>query len=112
SFIANIWTGWTIAATGDFNADGKSDILWRDTAGNVATWLMDGAAVSSYSASGSASATWTVSGVGDFNGDGRADILWRDTAGNVSIWLMDGHTLISSTIIANIWTGWTIAGVG
>jgi Bacterial Ig-like domain (group 3) len=29
----------------DFNGDRKSDILWRDTNGNTALWLMNGAAV-------------------------------------------------------------------
>ena len=38
---------WNIAGTGDFNGDGKSDILWRNDAGAVAIWLMnDGARLS------------------------------------------------------------------
>ena len=35
-------TSWSIAETGDFDGDGKSDILWRDTNGNVAIWFMNG----------------------------------------------------------------------
>jgi hypothetical protein len=35
------------ANTHDFNGDGKSDIVWRDTSGNVSIWLMNGATVSS-----------------------------------------------------------------
>ena len=31
--------------TGDFNGDGKSDILWRNTNGEMAIWLMNGAQV-------------------------------------------------------------------
>ena len=30
------------AATHDFNSDGYSDILWRDTGGDVGMWLMNG----------------------------------------------------------------------
>ena len=33
---------WKIVGTGDFNGDGKSDILWQDTSGDVAIWLMNG----------------------------------------------------------------------
>jgi hypothetical protein len=33
---------WTIVGTGDFNADGKIDILWRNTStGTNAIWYMD-----------------------------------------------------------------------
>ncbi|MCC7346785.1 MAG: hypothetical protein IT538_05240, partial [Variibacter sp.] len=33
------------AATHDFNGDGKSDILWRHSSGQVAMWLMNGVSV-------------------------------------------------------------------
>ncbi|MCX5825489.1 MAG: FG-GAP repeat protein, partial [Deltaproteobacteria bacterium] len=36
-------TAWKIIATGDFNGDGKVDILWRnDQSGQVYMMLMDG----------------------------------------------------------------------
>jgi FG-GAP repeat len=43
--IGNIPTNWTVVGTGDFNGDGFGDILWRDTSGNLAVWLMNGANV-------------------------------------------------------------------
>jgi uncharacterized protein YdbL (DUF1318 family) len=33
------------AATHDFNFDGYSDVLWRDTSGNVAIWEMQGTSI-------------------------------------------------------------------
>ena len=33
-----------LSATHDFNGELKSDILWRDSSGNLALWLMNGAA--------------------------------------------------------------------
>jgi ELWxxDGT repeat protein len=41
----SIDNSWKISGTGDFNADGKSDILWRNDNGAVETWLMNGATV-------------------------------------------------------------------
>jgi hypothetical protein len=63
SFVANVPTNWSIAETGDFNADGKTDILWRDSSGNTTIWLMITAAVSSASNLGNIPTDWTVQSV-------------------------------------------------
>ena len=51
--------GWTILQTGDFNGDGKSDILWTDGSGNLAIWFMNSATISSSSGIGNTGG-WTV----------------------------------------------------
>ncbi|MBP0043963.1 MAG: hypothetical protein J7545_18640, partial [Roseofilum sp. SBFL] len=40
-------TTWTVAATADFNADNKDDVLWRNSSGDNQLWIMDGNTVSS-----------------------------------------------------------------
>jgi hypothetical protein len=103
----------TIATdTHDFNGDGKSDIAWRDTGGNAAVWLMNGAALLQSGGLGSAPTTWSVVGQRDFNGDGKADWLWRDTSGNVAIWFMNGAQVAQSAGVGNVATAWSVAGVG
>ena len=64
---------------GDFNGDGKADILWRHTSGAVAIWFMNGSHIAGMGSLGNISADWVVERVGDFNGDSKADILWRNT---------------------------------
>jgi len=39
---ANSGPNWHIKDAGDFNADGKADILWQNDNGQAAIWLMDG----------------------------------------------------------------------
>ena len=44
---------WQIKDTGDFNGDGKSDILWQGQDGTPAIWTMDGTHVLSVGVAGS-----------------------------------------------------------
>ncbi len=100
------------AATHDFNGNYVSDIAWRDGNGNVAFWIMNGAAVSSTGGIGGVPGTWSILGQRDFDGDGKADLLWHDTSGNTAMWFMNGAAVGSTASVGNIPTTWSIAGVG
>jgi hypothetical protein len=47
--------------TGDFNGDGRSDILWRDNGGTVVDWLMNGGSIQTAQVLGSASPDFHIS---------------------------------------------------
>jgi FG-GAP repeat len=70
-------TDWTTVGVGDFDGDGKADILWRHTSREVPIWFMNGTTIASVGLLGRVGTDWTIAGVGDFNGDGKADILWQ-----------------------------------
>ncbi len=115
---------WSVAGVGDFNGDTRSDVLWRNTSGEVVEWLMNGATVSASGdiTSGGVAvrpdASWSVAGIGDFDGDGRKDILWRNASGEVTAWLMNGTViagagdLTSGGVAARPDASWSVAGVG
>jgi hypothetical protein len=43
--VPTVDPAYDVVGTGDYNGDGKSDILWRHaTRGEVRVWLMNGAA--------------------------------------------------------------------
>jgi hypothetical protein len=44
--IGNPEPDWHIVGTGDFNHDGKSDVLWQNSSGAVSVWEMNGTSLS------------------------------------------------------------------
>lgn len=98
-----------VAATADFDGDGKSDILLRDAAGNIGMWRMSGSTVLSGAFVGSPGG-YTVAGAADFDGDNRADILLRDGSGNLGLWLMQGSTIAAGAFVGSPGS-YTVAGV-
>jgi probable HAF family extracellular repeat protein len=105
-----------LPGTHDFNANGFSDIAWRDTSGNAAIWLMSGTTVANQSSSflANVAGQWAIVGQRDFNGDGYADVLWHDTSGNVAIWEMNGTRVLNAntSFVANVPTNWSILDTG
>ena len=60
-WIGNQGSGWKIETTGDYNGDGKDDILWHnDTSGQTVEWLMNGAQVASIVDLGKVPTTWSI----------------------------------------------------
>jgi uncharacterized delta-60 repeat protein len=92
----------------DFNADHRGDILWRNTDGRQAIWLMDGIATLETREIIGAASGWTVTQVADLNGDGKSDLVWEHTDGRVAIYLMDGTVPASTLQILNAGAGWTV----
>ena len=100
----------------DFNGDGHSDILWRNTNGALSTWQVSGNADGNVLQQNTFFATidpsWTIVETLDFTGDGRADILWRNANGAVSVWNAIDGGFAAGSYNAAADTRWKIAGVG
>ncbi len=75
----------------DFNGDGYADILFQNSDGTPAVWLIDGVNVTTMGGPlSNPGPSWKSKATGDFDGDGKADILWQNDNGTVGVWLMDG----------------------
>ena len=113
-------SGWNSCRnpSGDFNGDGRSDILWRHDNGDLTEWL--GTASGGFTDNGanafsSVSTDWSVAGIGDFNGDNRDDILWRHDNGYLTEWLgtaSGGFTDNGANAFSSVSTDWSVAGIG
>jgi ELWxxDGT repeat protein len=91
---------WTAAGTGDFDLDGRPDILWHHPpSGQLAVWFMRGSALASGSFLNPPSLPdvgWRPVAVADYNQDGRVDIVWRHVlSGQNAVWFLSGTDLVS-----------------
>ncbi len=99
--------------TADFNADRKSDILLRNTNGQAAIWLMNGATplTAMTLVGANPGSSWHAVGTGDFYGNGYSDILWQNiSTGEVYIWEIDGTKVIGGGSPGNPGTSWHAIG--
>ena len=64
SSLGAVPSNWSIVETGDFDGDGKSDILWRDAnTGTTVIWFLNGTQVSQSTTVGAVGSDWTIQGL-------------------------------------------------
>lgn len=109
-------SGWRAIGVGDFDGDGKADVLWTngsqlsmfDRYGEFGEGYLQEGFFHAYPAG------WTLVGTGDVNGDGKADLIWRDSrpgSPRAAYWLMDGQTILASWA-NHLGTQWQFGGLG
>ncbi len=109
---------WHVEGTGDFNGDGREDVLLRHDNGAVTNWLgqANGGFLSNHGTANYALPTaWNVLGIGDFNGDGRDDVLLRHQDGAITNWLGQSEGAFFSNHVSAAYSlpsGWDVASIG
>jgi hypothetical protein len=82
---------------GDFNGDGKPDIVWRHaTSGDNHLWYLDHVTLTGQAALPPVTdPAWLIVATGDFNADGHTDLIWRNAVtGDNAVWFLQGATLV------------------
>jgi hypothetical protein len=105
--------GWTVAATGDFNADHTADLLiHNDATGGTAIWPIANGAVFSGTDLPTLGTAWHVLAAADFNHDGTADILWGDNAGKLMTWDISAGHFLAGHDLPTLPSGWNVSDTG
>jgi glucuronoarabinoxylan endo-1,4-beta-xylanase len=106
SYPGAVGNEWQIQGVGDFDGNGRGDILWRSINGDNVIW--DDAKAPGHWISPVGN-EWRVVGIGDFTSDGKSDILWRSVNGDNAIW--PGGNAPGYWISA-VNDGWRVVGIG
>jgi hypothetical protein len=106
--------GWQVGGVGDFNHDGTSDVLWRNTTtGQVDEWQLANGQWAHSVDLGTHDPAYQVAGIGDFDGDGTSDVLWRNpSTGQLETWIMANGQWSRSVDLGGHGTDWQVLGVG
>ena len=114
SVIANLG-GWVLAAAGDINGDGTSDLIFESGEGDVAFWMMN--------AEGTARSTrqvlaydidpvWRIAAAGDWAGTGNAQLFFQEASGKTAYWVLTTNgDFVTSVYMGNMGS-WKLRGVG
>ena len=94
---------WRVAVTGDFNEDGRIDLVFQHGDGTLAVWYLKGTELGStalFSPANAGGINWRAVGAGDFNADGHTDLIFQHSDGTLAAWLLDGVKLIRSELLS------------
>jgi hypothetical protein len=85
--LQNLGLNFKVRGVGDFNGDGRKDVLWRDQSGNVSriwTFGADGRPTD-VTLLAATDSRWQIDGVADMNQDGTSDVIWRNNNTNTLV---------------------------
>ncbi|MDN4598409.1 FG-GAP-like repeat-containing protein [Leifsonia virtsii] len=115
SQVGSGWGTMTVLSPGDFDGDGRNDVLARDASGLL--WLYPGDGASGWLPRRQVGSGWggmrSIVAARDFSGDGAMDVLATDAAGTLWLYPGDGRGgWLARSAIGSGWGGMTaIVGI-
>lgn len=103
---------------GDYNGDDRPDIIFQDSQGFLAAWLMNGTNMISarlFNPNNVGNTNWMLFDSGLFNSDAKSDLGFQHTDGTLAAWFMDGTTMASAAYFNPHDTGdrkWRVTATG
>jgi hypothetical protein len=99
-----VGTGWSFTNffPGDWNGDGKSDMVARTSDGRLLYYTFNG---SGFTSQGTIGTGWWFEDYfpADWNGDGKTDMMARSSDGKLHLYPFNGSWFGSKTIVGNGW---------
>ena len=99
--IGTVPAGYVVNRLGDFDGDGKADILFRNAQGKLKLWSMNGITIANQIDLPDSDPTWELYAIADLNGDGTMDVIFRKPDNTLVVWLMNAAAPQAPTVIDN-----------
>jgi hypothetical protein len=91
---------WAVEASGDFDGNGATDLIWRHESGMHVQWLLRGDGSIGASRVLDTTDRQRAAMAADFDGDGKTDLAWRDgLSGQTDLWLFDGDRVVERAVV-------------
>jgi hypothetical protein len=122
SLVKPAGTSVQVVGSGDFNYDGKRDLILQNTSnGSIRARYMGGGngvahlqstdvLFNNKALGGLWSKAWRVVGTQDFDGDGEPDLIMHHTDGTIAAWHLNGLIITKQTIIRKVPSSWNVLG--
>jgi hypothetical protein len=108
----NVTAGYFVGASGDFNNDGYSDLIFTSAKRDLWLWTNSQQGGWTSTEIGTYPSQWQLIGAGDINGDGYDDLLWMDPSDcEFAYWTMQGGARIGYKIV-KVACGYYPIGIG
>lgn len=117
---------WNAVGVGDYDFDGRPDVVGQRVTGELVVKFIQGARVvhtrafnpaAAFGADGTPDLNWRLVGNADINRDGRMDLIFQRVGGfsrPIAIWFMNGLDRVSASLTQPSDPGgpWNLAGTG
>ncbi|MBX7157728.1 MAG: SBBP repeat-containing protein [Verrucomicrobiae bacterium] len=112
--LGTIDVNWQIAATGEFNNDGNTDIVWQNNqTGERLIWFMWSTTPFSGAFLPIVPSEWKIVGSGFFDDNERTDLVWQNTITKEKvIWTMSDNLEIQTGFSFGVAGNWEFVGTG
>ena len=96
---------WQASGIGDFNHDGRSDVVFRHRDGYLLVWLLRGRRFLSQSllfGGEPIPLEWRLAGTPDMNRDGHSDMVWQGPDQSVVVWFMSDTVPVNGPLLSHL----------